>query len=129
MSFTRQSKPDDLPIAITMLASSQTKGRPACVITDGSFYVIGQGDSPELDAVAKYGTKLGSSAMYVMKMPDDATRTFLEKCGLRRLILLQNPPANHDPMTAARVLYVEYAGECHYRLRDMVSSLRQEAAI
>jgi len=133
MNHSRQSsnRHDDLPLAVTMLAMSFGKGvnRAGCVITDQQVFCVGVGDAPELDAVSKFGTKLGVATMYTTRLPDDTLMKFLEKCGLRRLVLLQSPPAGHNPGMSRNPVYIEYAGQCLYRLRDMVRSLEQEASI
>ena len=133
MNHSRQSsnRHDDLPLAVTMLAMSFGKGisRVGCVIADQQIFCVGTGDAPELDAVSKFGTKLLHATMYTTRLPEDTLMKFLEKCGLRRLVLLQNPPAGHNPGMNRNLVCVEYAGECLYRLRDMVRSLEQEASV
>lgn len=130
MSISRQSnnRYDDLPLAIATLAAGQGKGcRAGCVVTDNGLYGIGFGESAELDAVAKFGTALHQATMYTTRLPDEVVVKFLERCGLRRLVILQTGPDGHNGGRGP--LFVEYAGNPVYRVRDMVRSLEQGAAI
>jgi len=129
MSITRQSnRCDDLPLAIATLAASQGRGcRAGCVVADNNLYSVGFGESAELDAVAKFGTALHQASVFTTRMPDDVIVKFLERCGLRRLVILQNGPDGHNGGHGP--LFIEYAGNPVYRVRDMVRSLEQGAAI
>jgi hypothetical protein len=102
-----------------MVAKSLTRYGVAAVICDRQLFAIGQGDTAELDAVAAFGTDLNSATMYTTRKPDQAVITLLEKCGLRRIAVLQTAPDGHDSSRGI----VDYLGGCVFRMRDMMKSL------
>jgi hypothetical protein len=122
MSATRQlnTRFEDLPLAMATFAA-YGRGRFGCVITDGKLYSVGSGDSAELDAVAKFGVDLSLSTVYVTRLPDEMVVKFFERCGLRRLVVLQTAPDGHNGGRGP--LFIEYAGQPINRMRDMIRSL------
>lgn len=109
-----------MPLAVTMVAMSLSRYGVAAVICDRQLFAIGQGDSAELDAVATFGTDLNAATMYSTRKPDQAVITLLEKCGLRRIAVLDSPPDGHNASKGI----VDYLGPCVFRMRDMMKSLR-----
>lgn len=116
---------DDLPIAIAMLAMSMGKTPIGCAIADGNLISVGWGEDAELEAVAKFGTTLNAATVYTTRVPNDTVLKFLEKCGLRRMVVLESPPDGHNNNSNKGMLFIEYDGVALYRLRDMVKVLEQ----
>ena len=115
-------------MAFATLAASQGKYRIGCVVTDANgLYGVGFGESAELDTIARFGTNLHQATMYVTRMPEEVVLKFLERCGLRRLVILQTGPDGHNGGKGP--LFIEYAGNPVYRVRDMVRALEQGASI
>ena len=114
------NKYDDLPLAVTMVAMSLSRQGVGAIICDRQLFAIGQGDTAELDAIATFGTDLQSATMYTTRKPDQAVITLLEKCGLRRIAVLSEPPEDHN---SGRGI-LDYLGPCVYRMRDIMKSSR-----
>lgn len=125
MSLSRPSnnnRCDDLPIAVATIAMSLGKGnRVGCVLTDMRLFSVGNGEGAELDAVASFGTALAEATLYSTRLPEDLLMKFLEKCGLRRIVILQTGPDGHNGGRGP--IFIEYVGSATNRVRDMVLSI------
>ena len=130
MSVSRQSsnRYDDLPVAVATIAMSLSRaGRVGCVLTDTKLFSVGSGDGAELEAVANFGTALADATLYVTRLPEDTVMKLLEKCGLRRIVILQNGPDGHNGGRGP--LFTEYVGSATHRVRDMVRAMEQQASV
>ncbi len=130
MSHFRQSI-DELPMVVTLLASAMARGKDGCVLTDQSVMCVGFGSethAAELDAISRFGTKLNSATMYVNRMPEGTILKLLEKCRLRRLVVLVNDIQStiHSHRGCMEVEQIGGALNC---LRDMVRSLEQSCGM
>lgn len=116
------SRHDDIPVAIARIAATGNKSKDGAVITDQHILSMGHGEACELDAVAHFGTDLTKATLYTTRQPDDTVMKFLEKCGLRRIVIMDDgkPDPQHQ-----RTLFADYVGPCTYRVRDMLKGLEQ----
>lgn len=131
MNHTRRSSNNsnyDVPASIVLLCSGSRK-KKVCVLTCASVFVVGEGDSACIDAAFKMG-RLEACVAYVSELPGDEILKFLEKSGLRQIVVLQEPPKEYDLNKIGRnQIFIDYIGSSLNSLRDMVRSLEQEAAM
>ncbi len=129
MNVSRQSnRSDDLPLAVATFATSFGRGQIGCVIMSGNLFGVGYGENAELDAITSFGISLQDAVMYVTRIPNETVLKFVEKCGLSKLVIMQNRPEGEDPSMKC-AMCVEYVGSCIYRIRDMMRALEQGASI